>query len=290
MAEQHPRAIEEAARYRAYLFGARRVYSDGELVGPMWLARNRAWEILLWFLLNPRQPCLAEVLVENLWPGEDSAKSVASFHVCMHVLRRALEPDLPRGGDSVFLRRHDGKLYSFNPRDQWWTDADEIERLDRLGQTCELDGDIPRAKYYYRRVAGYVAQGPLLATDTFAWVETYRSKYRQLCQRSLTRLMVLESESGAEEELLEAAYVSLMADPRNQLATEILVLNSIARGDYGAARSRLHAFSRAAEGELSMDVPREFTELYSALADPDRCEEQVDRLRSTRQRRLLQVS
>lgn len=257
----HPREIEDAARFRAYLLGTPRLYADGDPVPPGRIARRRAWEILVWFLLNPGKPAMAEALADQLWPDDHPERVASSFHVSLHALRRALEPGLGRREESAFIRRHSNRIYSFDPAGQWWTDVSDLEQVHRAGHASERAGDMACAHFYYRRVAGYVAQGTLLDGEAGDWLTPYRRRYRQMCQQSLTRLMILEARQGSEHDLLESAYLTLKIDRYNQLATTVIVESNLRDGRAPAAAERLAKYCRALRADLGVAVPDEIAEL-----------------------------
>ncbi|TDT30081.1 AfsR/SARP family transcriptional regulator [Naumannella halotolerans] len=257
----HPRELEDEARYRAYLFGTPRLYIDGEPAQQGWVARRRAWEILVWFLLNPGKPAMAEALADQLWPGDDPERIASTFHVSLHALRRALEPGLGRRQESAYIRRHSNKVYSFDPGELWWTDVADLEQVHRSGHAAERAGDLARARFCYRRVAGYVAQGKLLDGEVCDWIEPYRRRYRQMCQQSLTRLMMLEAGDGSEHDLIEAAYLTLKIDPYNQLATKVIIENRLRSGRRPAAAEQLAKYCRSLKADLGVPVPDEIAAL-----------------------------
>lgn len=266
MLNRHPREIEGSAHFRAYMLGALRLYVGQNPVGPARIPRTRAWELLTWFLLNSGRPILAETLVELLWPEFEGERAVTTFHVCMHAVRRAIEPDLASRSESQFLHRYSDNVYVFEPGDHWWTDVGEINELDQAGHRCECSDEPDRAKYYYRRVAAYVAQGDLALNHDWQWLAPYRERLRQLCLRPLSRLIRLEEDSGTGEDLLEAAHVTLSLDPRNHEAVKALVLHSLADGDPIAALSRLDTHFRALDRELGMRPPEELVRLRQTLS------------------------
>lgn len=268
MIDRHPREIESEAHFRAYLLGTRRLYVGPELMDTTWIPRTRAWEVLFWFLLNPERPFLAETLVEQLWPEVHHERAVSTFQVCVHAVRRAIEPSLSSRCESRFLRRHSNNVYSFEPGDQWWTDVAEVEMLDRTGHHYERAGDTIRARYYYRRVAGHVAQGHLLLNDDWPWVHPYRERLRQLCLRSLNRLMLLEEDDGTDEDLLEAAHLSLNLEPRNHMAVKAQVLQFLMREDCVSATARLDEHFDGLHRELGLRPPEEFLRLRQVLSGP----------------------
>lgn len=257
----HPREMEHDATYRAYLFGTLRIYRGPDRLPLEKISRRKAVEILQWFLLNPGKPCSAEQFVELLWPDGDVDKCLGNFHVTIHALRRLLEPDLGPRQDSRFVHRHANKVYSFDGADCWWTDVADLELLHHQGHEHERAGDPDLARFCYRRVAGYVAQGPLAEDEEPQWLEPYRSRYAQLSAQSLARLMVLDAAVGDSHELVESAYQMLKVDKYNQLAARVIIEASLRSGDLHRAQHRLRAFCDKFQRDLGLPVPDEIDEL-----------------------------
>lgn len=257
----HPRELEHDATYRAYLFGRLRVHRGVERLPLEKVSRRKALEILQWFLLNPGKPCSAEQFVELLWPDGDVDRCLGNFHVAIHALRRLLEPDLSPREDSNFVHRHANKVYSFDGADCWWTDVADLELLHHRGHEHERAGDLGLARFCYRRVAGYVAQGLLAEDDEPTWLEPYRHRYAQLSAQSLTRLMKLDAAVGDDHELVESAYQMLKVDKYNQLAARVIIEAMLSSGDLRRAQTRLRSFCETFQQDLGIPVPDELDEL-----------------------------
>ena len=76
--------------------GGFRVIRAGEVVPRAAFGREKA-RALLASLLCAGRPVHREELFDWLWPDLPPERAVSAFHVTMHSLRRALEPDLRRG-------------------------------------------------------------------------------------------------------------------------------------------------------------------------------------------------
>ncbi|MCX4884626.1 MULTISPECIES: BTAD domain-containing putative transcriptional regulator [unclassified Streptomyces] len=267
----HPRELEREAPYRAYLFGYLRMYRGDHRV-TLESSRKKGLHILLWFLLNPGKPCSADQFVDTLWPETEPDKAIRGFDVNMHVLKRLLEPELGPRERSSFIQHHANRVYTFESADLWWTDVADLELLFRRGHAYDIAGDVARALFYYRRVSGYVSQGPLLDGESSSWLERYRHKYALMCSQALTRLMQIDIDSGTDEELLETAYQMLRLERYNQLATKVIIEVSLRQGNRRRAARRLEAFCEVVQRDLGMRLPKEFVELrHQLLGTPIRC-------------------
>lgn len=263
---KHPRELERDAVYRAYMFGPIRLYrGDSRIV--LEASRRKGLHILLWFLLNPGRPCTADQFVETLWPEIDPDKALSRFDVSMHALKRLLEPELAPRKRSAFIQHHTNRVYTFEPADLWWSDVADLEMLYRCGHASDVAGDPARARFYYRRVSAYVAQGPLLEDESAPWIDRFRHKYTLMCSQALVRLMELDSDSdcGTDEDLLESAYQMLRLDPYSELATKVIVEVSLRSGNLRRAKRRLEAFCDAVQRDLGVQPPNEFIDLRRRL-------------------------
>ncbi|MEC3957787.1 BTAD domain-containing putative transcriptional regulator [Nocardia sp. CDC153] len=260
----HPRELEREAPCRAYLFGYLRIYRGDQRL-TLETSRKKGLHILLWFLLNPGKPCSADQFVETLWPEAEPGKAISGFDVNMHALKRLLEPELGPREQSSFIQHHANRVYTFESANMWWTDVADLELLYQRGHACDNIGDIARARFYYRRVSEYVSQGPLLDGESSPWLERYRHRYTLMCSQALTRLMQIDIDCGADEDLLESAYQMLRLDRYNQLANRVIIEASLRNGNPSRARRRLEAYCDAVERDLGVEPPKDFDELRRQL-------------------------
>ena len=224
-ATQHPREIEASAAWRAYLFGPFRVCHGQIPLSRSKCSRKKALQLLQWFLLHPRQPFQSEQLVELLWPNSEPSRGMTSLHVSVHSLRQLLDvpgPD-PRTLPSC-IRLYRQRLYSFEPAEEWWTDAQDAERLFKRATGSERQGDWDKASFYYTRIVNYYTQGflPEVTDSDYPWVTPYRERYRVMCREALSRLMNFYAASGNRELLLETAYQMLQIDRSNSFAARVI--------------------------------------------------------------------
>lgn len=258
-------AAEHTAAYRAYLFGPTRLYRGAADLTAGQGVRRKAMEILVWFLLNPGRPCSAEELVEELWPDDDPNRTLGSFHVGMHKLRRLLEPGLGSREESKYLRRHSSRVYSFNHHDEWWVDVEDLESLYEWGHQADRRGDAARAKFCFHRIGMHVARGQLLEGSTAPWLEAVRTTNNHISQQALTRLIELEQVTGGPDAVMESAYLALRVDKFNSLAVRVVIESFLARGQRSAAQEMLAAYRSHLHDELGLPVSQEVLELDHAI-------------------------
>lgn len=246
----HPRVYEHEATYRAYLFGPFRLYQGSRRLERNLLKRKKAQLILIWFLLNRGKPGSMEQFIDLFWPDTPPLKAVSGFHVAMHSLRRALEPQLPPGQESSFIRRRPNNFYCFEAGGEWWTDSGDVEMLYERAHGYDSQGDRRRACFYYKKVASYGAQGFLPECEYEGWLEAHQQRYKQIYAQALTRLIEVYMETDEPEELLEYSYQMLQLDHQNVMATQAIIYSYVKFGDIKRAQGRLRSFLESLPQDL----------------------------------------
>ncbi|MDT7579461.1 MAG: hypothetical protein QOK35_725 [Pseudonocardiales bacterium] len=133
---------------------ARRAGARVELGGP----KQRA--VLVSLLVRAGRVVSLDQRIDDLWPERPPARAAATVQVFVSHLRRALEPDRPRGAPAtVLVTAAPGYRLAVPPGA---VDAHEFARLAAQGRTA-LDGDDPeQAAELLERAAG-LWRGPALA-------------------------------------------------------------------------------------------------------------------------------
>lgn len=251
----HQREREHGATYRAYLFGPFRVFKGAEVLGQRRQRREKALLLLKWFLLNPGKPVSMDQLIDLGWQGAALDKAASGFHVGMHCLRRMLEPDLRPGQESSFIHRSGTNFYRFEAAEDWWSDANEVERLFEQARAGEARGDARRACFYYSRVAAYTVRRFLEDEESQQqWLAPYRRQYEGICSQALIRLIQIHSARGEVDEALEYAYEKLRLDPYNELAACTIIEAHLQLGQRADALRQLSLFLRSLERDLGAEA------------------------------------
>lgn len=222
--------------------------------------------MLVWFLLNAGKPCSAEQIAYDLWPEADHPSAMNLFDVNMHALKRILEPDLGPREASSFITRHPNRIYIFEGAGRWWSDVADVNLHYQRGHACDLGGDPSRALYYFRRIAEYASRPNILDGEDAPWLEPFRRKHEFLCAQAITRLIRLNIELGHDEEVLDAAYQMLKIDRHNELATRVIVVTSLMRGDYSSAIALLNTTLTRIKADLGIDPPRSLVSLKDLVS------------------------
>jgi DNA-binding SARP family transcriptional activator len=243
-------------------FGGFEVRLDGVLID-QW-PRRKAKLIMAALLLYPRGVGLAQ-LAEILGPGEDiTPASLTTLKVDVSSLRKSLEPNLGKGGNSHYVVTQD---------DRYMVDFDTVEYLDMrlfdvaIGQADRLrdQDNVAAAQGYEQALSHY--RGNLLDDGFFQkYFEAEREKYRQQVVGALLWVanfhQSLGDMSSAENALMRAvemapceeeAYIALMRHQKTAGRSERI------RQVYWDCRKALKAY-------LGMTPSAEFEQAYQGIA------------------------
>ena len=160
------------------LLGQVEVWRDGnrvEVGGP----KQRA--VLSALLVRAGRVVSLDQLIDDLWPGVPPARAAATVQVFVSNLRRALEPDRPRGGPPrLLVTSAPGYVLHAEPGA---IDAHEFVRLAEQGRLALDDDDHGRAAELLARAAA-LWRGAALADVVdapFAQAEAARLEELRLC-------------------------------------------------------------------------------------------------------------
>jgi len=196
-------------------------------------------KILLVYLLHKREGTLSrEDLGAVLWPNRTPDEASNAFHVTLHRLRRALEPDLRRGQDSQYVL-HRGGRYLFNREAPCWLDLDSFLTLAGRDDPQDLQAAVD----LYR--------GPYL--EDLIWslppeVEIQRRSVELTYTQALRKLLngpLLEGHLLLLEKLLAV-------EPLDQKAHEMAVRYHLDRGRLDLARQQITRWQEALK-EMGME-------------------------------------
>ncbi len=239
-------------RPRIITFGRLAVTRAGDrepLTRSDWGSR-KARHILAYFLAtDPDGRGLArDALWEAVWPDSDSLTLETTFRVTMTLLRRALGP---APGGARLLGFRDG-LYHLDPK-AVWCDANEFDRLLKLGLALERQGDTASARRA-QHDAFDLYHGEFLGDLDEPWIEPCRERYRVqflrlgvlLCTEALAARRVEEAEETAEK--------LVAAEPLAEEAHRQLITAYLATGRREAAARQLEHCRAILRSELGVEV------------------------------------
>ena len=246
---------------RIQLLGNTNVWrADGTRVeGPDW--RKRKVQILLAFLALHSRPMHREVLIEALWPDLEYAAALHNLNTTIYHLRKSLEPTLPHGADSRYIR-YEGNCYFIDVGVSLW--LDEVAFETGIAQARREPGPEQAINFYRNALSWY--QGDFLANlgaDT-AWCSRERDRLRDLYLEALEEVGRLHEQRQEYRQANEMYWKALSADPCCESACQRLMQLAALRGDCTAIMALYNSLVAALDREVGARPTQETVSIYEA--------------------------
>jgi DNA-binding SARP family transcriptional activator len=257
--------LQAHARYKAFFFGPFRITRDEQPLGePNW-RRNKARQVLKWFLLNPGDLFSVEQLSRLFWPEISPKVATSNLHVTLHYLRRVLEPELAHGEPSAFVRRNRHNYYWFDLGGVWWSDVSEVEYLSVCAKEAERKGDLARTIAFSNELLAYYNLG-FLPEDIYEDVfSPYRRQHEYAHIRLLEHLLQLHIRAVQQDEALSCALHLLSVDPYNENAVKAMVHIYLRQGNITGALRQIDDFQRSLQQDLGVEPEGEVLTLRETI-------------------------
>jgi len=192
-------------------------------------------ELLAYLALQRGRPVPRDRILEALWPDNDPAKSISSFHKALHRLRKGLtaQDGLPPGLTIVTERQGE---YLLAPEAVWVDALAFEEALDEAARAAQA-GEEDRHGALLRRALDLYG-GPLLGDQVPDWAAEER---RRLHDRYLDAVRALSAWHEGHGDLASALVLALCladADPLTEAYHRRVMRLQGQSGDHDAVQRR----------------------------------------------------
>ncbi len=249
---------------RFHLLGPFEAWQGDQTIPPSdW--RTRQTLAVLKLLLDQHDRALPfDRLADLVWPSSDADAARTSLRGAVRTIRRVLEPDLPAGDASRYVRT-DGEAYRFVAAG-CSVDVDAFAAACQAGVAAERRGDHEGARRAYREAAA-LYRGDYLADDPHAdWAVERRERLRGSYLDTLERLARLEEESGAYSEAIGHLDRALIVDPLREELYRHLMRSHAAAGRRSHALAVYERCRKLLETELGAQPAGETRRLRDQIA------------------------
>lgn len=241
---------------RIFGLGKMEFFVDGKPLPEANWKRNQKAKLLLFRLcLDPQRTFTDEVLIEELWPGQDHA-SKANLNALRATLRSALRGADGQDGFDYVVR--EGKGTRIHPECKVHLDAREL--MDAVQRARQAKGE-PFEKLHLSRVVELYT-GPFLEACYLEWAASTRSNLEQSVLEALHRLCSLAEEAENHDQVLECATRILQLDRCNQEAYRSGMQAYLASNRPEQAVRLFERCTRTLKSELEMEPSIELLSLY----------------------------
>ena len=236
-------------------------------VGPVGLTHGtwhsaRALRLFLLLLVHRFRWVPWDVLLDTLWPEAEPEKALNNLRQSIHVLRRTLEPGLPRTQPSRYIRFHN-EACRLDPGEGRAYDVEDFEaalqkgeRLWHAGRRADARAPLLEAVSRYR--GDFLTESPY---EEFAAAE--REHLRDRALRAIERLLEVRAAAREWEELALLSRRGLALDPYRESHYQHLVLAHLHLGHRREALAGYHEYEAMMINEMGLPP----SERMKALAE-----------------------
>ncbi|MBN9418270.1 hypothetical protein ABS71_09775 [bacterium SCN 62-11] len=241
---------------RLFGLGKMEFFVDGRpLAEPAWKRNQKAKLLLFRLALDPQRSYTDEVLIEELWPGQEHANK-ANLNALRATLRSALRGGEAGDGFEYIVR--EGKGTRIHPECKVVLDARDLQ--DAVQRARQSKGE-PFERLHLTKVVELYT-GPFLEACYLEWAVSTRSGLEQSVLESLNRLCQLAEESQNHDQVLECSTRILQLDRCNQEAYRLGMQAYLASGRPEQAVRLFERGQRVLKTELEMEPSIELLSLY----------------------------
>lgn len=259
---------------RVRLFGRFEVWREGALISPQAWGRRKTQSLLKLLLSERGRVFMQDQLIEALFPDLDPDKAIRNLYGRVSRLRHLLEPELERGGDSLFIPKVKEGYY-FSESASCWIDTEEFQKACEAARALEEAGRWTQALTTYQQ-AIELYRGDYLAEDLYEeWTLIPRERWRALYLESLERLAECQARLGQFHRAIEHCRCIIELEPYNENAYRQLMRYHYHAGEQKKALQAYQACVQALKEHLEVAPERETCELQQqilshTLPDPAR--------------------
>lgn len=256
------------ARLEIRLLGRFEVRRDGEPIPDEAWRRRKTKTLLKVLLTDPGRLFTQEQLIDALFGGENIESARENLYGRVSQLRRALEPGLPRGADSIFIVR-EGQGYRFRAAPSTQVDTIEFTReLDRADNLVETSQWIRASEVFEAAIAWY--RGDFLPEDRYEpWAEETAERLGNRHLNALLALAECYAELGRLRQAIPLCQRLLAIEPHREAAARKLMEYQHRAGQRTEALKTYRAAERALREYLDVEPSTDTQALHSAIRDGD---------------------
>jgi ATP/maltotriose-dependent transcriptional regulator MalT/DNA-binding SARP family transcriptional activator len=250
---------------RVQCLGCFRVWRDGKEI-TRW-PRRSARDVFLLLLLRRPQPVAADALAETLWPGSTPDKASQNLRRAVSDLRRILEPELPAGFPSRYLRVEQ-ETYALILPPGSHVDDKAFERESTRELAVPIPSTLEERQAAINRLETALSHytGDYLSEFPYEdWALTRREYLRHLLTSGAHRLAQLCLDAGQLENAIATAHCALVQEPWDEEATLVLMQAHAALGNILAALRTYEAHRERLQRDLDLPPRDDLTALYEQL-------------------------
>jgi DNA-binding SARP family transcriptional activator len=246
------------------LLGPLRISINGKPVHDQAWDRRKTKSLLMLLLTAPGKLFSPAEIREALWPESEHEAIAGSLHAMISKLRRVLEPDLPRGRFSKYIRTERGG-YRFASHPACTFDIEEVRSSLQQGREAQRLQKWEEAIAHYQRAFSRY-RGDYLADEPDAdWILPHREKWRRVQNTLLFSKSECYLSQGQYTAAIEMCQTLLQKDGCHEAAYRQLMLCHYVSGRLNEVVTLFRQCNDALKRELGIEPSQETVSLYQQI-------------------------
>lgn len=237
---------------------------DGPIPSQAW--RQRKTQTLLKLLCERGRVFSQDQLIDALFPELDPQKARINLQARVSELRRTLEPDLKRGGDSQFIRRA-GSGYLFPKDAPCWVDIEAFQ--DALQAAAEQEQNQRWAQALERYdFALSLWRGEFLVEDLYEeWTQLARGHWKELYLNALERAGECHTQLGQYAQAVACCQKVIQQAPGREQAYALKMKSHHYAGQHQQALETYQACASALKDLIGLEPSADTRKLYLQIRE-----------------------
>jgi DNA-binding SARP family transcriptional activator len=209
--DKEPDASLKKERLEICTLGRFLVKSGDRLISEQSNRSYRVWDLFKYLITHRDRGILPEVILENLWPGQEFSDPKRALRTPIYRLRRLLEPAGCHNGNNNFISFSQG-CYKWDAKAEFSLDAQEFEELCRRGQMLAENNPTAAIEAFQKAVSLY--KGDYLPECLYhEWALPVRNYYRRLFLQSSLDLCRLLKNTDRNSEIIKVCETVFHIEP-----------------------------------------------------------------------------
>ena len=247
---------------KIYLLGEFKAVHDDETQSPIEWPRKQTQQLFKILVSQRGEMFSQDQLLDMLFPDLDPERGIGNLHKRMSELRKALEPDRPRGQASRYIESPSQGNYRFSSEAECWIDIEIFKSHIGRGKRLADQSDYSDALEEFER-ALELYQGDFLREDLYEeWTQLRRSQLREHYIKLLSSLAESALQLGLYEKALATSKRIITEVPGHEDAYSLKMRAHFYAGESQKALATYEQCERDLKIELGMTPSPELHHLY----------------------------
>ncbi len=219
----------------------------------------KLWNVLAYLIVHRGRSVSQAELIENFWPGDNSANPINALKTLLHRIRVILADSFGEGFNPIVAQRGS---YVWNSDIACVVD---IDRFDELCRAAEDEAQLKRRMEIYRQALALYKGDFLPKLGDQMWVLPLATHYHNLYLHAVHEFSALLEQQRCSEEAAAVCIRASKIDPLDEKLHVTIVRALLQQGQTAAALSHYEAATDMLYRGLGVHPSKELRALYTDI-------------------------